>query len=240
MNNWNRDYLASFDGVQTNTIFCMWAGTNPMSPQRIQALWSIYNNTRCPVVYINHQSLRDWEKPEYPYHPAFEYLSDTHKSDYIRCYLMHHYGGGWTDIKHTSADWRPHFAELRSSNALALGYQEIPDGIPHIKGPLGDELRLNHKKNIGLCAFIFKQYSVITHAWAQALNSKLDSLLEPLRKNPATTPQDQLGLKKQDGSISEYPIEWAGILGEFFHPIMYKHHQRILQRPVQPQFYGYR
>ncbi len=211
-----------------------------MSSQRIQALWSIYNNTRCPVVYINHQSLRDWEKPEYPYHPAFEYLSDTHKSDYIRCYLMHHYGGGWTDIKHTSADWRPHFAELRSSNALALGYQEIPDGIPHIKGPLGDELRLNHKKNIGLCAFIFKQYSVITHAWAQALNSKLDSLLEPLRKNPATTPQDQLGLKKQDGSISEYPIEWAGILGEFFHPIMYKHHQRILQRPVQPQFYGYR
>jgi hypothetical protein len=211
-----------------------------MSSQRIQALWSIYNNTRCPVVYINHQSLRDWEKPEYPYHPAFEYLSDTHKSDYMRCYLMHHYGGGWTDIKHTSADWRPHFAELRSSNALALGYQEIPDGIPHLKGPLGDELRANYRQNIGLCAFIFKRHSVITHEWIQVLNLKLDSLLNRLRENPAIAPQDQLGLKRQDGGISKYPIEWAEILGEIFHPIMYTHRRYVKQVPIEPLFHSYR
>lgn len=240
MNNWNRDYLASFDGVQSNTIFCMWAGTNPMSSQRIQALWSIYNNTRCPVVYINHQSLRDWEKPEYPYHPAFEYLSDTHKSDYMRCYLMHHYGGGWADIKHTSADWRPHFAALKTSGALALGYQEIADGIPHIKGPLGDKLRANYKENIGLCAFIFKRYSTITYKWTEQLNSKLDSLLSRLREHPAATPQDQLGLKNPNGGISEYPIEWAGILGEIFHPITYEHKDQIIQGNLAPLFYGYR
>jgi hypothetical protein len=153
---------------------------------------------------------------------------------------MHHYGGGWADIKHTNTDWRPHFAKLRSSNALALGYQEIADGIPHIKGPLGDELRANHKQNIGLCAFIFKRYSAMTHAWAQALDSKLDSLLDALHKNPATAPQDQLGLKKRDGSISTYPVEWAGILGEIFHPITYQHRDQIIQGDLAPLFYGYR
>jgi hypothetical protein len=153
---------------------------------------------------------------------------------------MHHYGGGWADIKHTSADWRPYFAKLRSSDALALGYQEIPDGIPHIKGPLGDELRENHKENIGLCAFILKRYSVITHEWAQTLNSKLDSLLNPLRENPATTPQDQLGLKKSDGSTSRYPVEWAGILGEIFHPITYQYRDLVLQAHIEPRLYGYR
>ena len=240
MTSWQRDYLANFDGIQSNTIFCMWAGTNPMSAQRIQALWSIYNNTRCPIVFINHQSLRDWEKPEHPYHPAFEYLSDTHKSDYIRCYLMHHYGGGWTDIKHTSTDWRPHFATLKTSSALALGYQEIADGIPHIKGPLGDKLRANYKENIGLCAFIFKRYSTITYEWTEKLNSKLDSLLSRLREHPAATPQDQLGLKNPNGGISEYPIEWAGILGEIFHPITYENRTMILQSTIAPKFYAYR
>jgi hypothetical protein len=218
----------------------MWAGTNPMSAQRIQALWSIYNNTRCPIVFINHQSLRDWEKPEYPYHPAFEYLSDTHKSDYIRCYLMHHYGGGWTDIKHTSADWRPHFAALRSSTALALGYQEIADGIPHIKGPLGDELRRNYKKNIGLCAFIFKKNSSLTNAWINQLDEKLSQLQPELRINPARHPQDQIGVKLFDGSLSKYPINWAGILGEIFHPITYVNQSEIIQAVIEPRFYGYR
>jgi hypothetical protein len=240
VSSWNRDYLASFDGVQSNTIFCMWTGTNPMSSQRIQALWSIYNNTRCPVVYINHQSLRDWEKPEYPYHPAFEYLSDTHKSDYMRCYLMHHYGGGWADIKHTSADWRPHFAKLRSSSALALGYQEIPDGIPHLNNSLGNEIRLNHDKTIGLCAFIFKKQSEITYEWYEQLCATLDQLIEQLALHPATHPQDQFGLTLPNGKRSEYPIKWADILGEIFHPLVYKYQSQILKSPIEPRFFGYR
>jgi hypothetical protein len=153
---------------------------------------------------------------------------------------MHHYGGGWADIKHTSADWRPHFAKLRSSNSLAVGYQEIADGIPHIKGPLGDELRLNYKENIGLCAFIFKRYSIITYEWWEKLNSKLDSLHSLLRQNPAATPQDQLGMKKPDGSVSKYPIEWAGILGEIFHPIAYHNRRNIAQGLPCPLFTNYR
>lgn len=240
MNDYKRDFLARFDGLQSNVIFCMWAGQNEMSTQRIQALWSIYNNTHCPIMFINHRSVRDWEKPESPYHPAFDYLSYTHQSDYIRTYLMHHYGGGWADIKQTFSDWRPFFDKLRKSDALALGYQELPDGIPHLKNAVGDMLRLNYKDNIGLCAFIFKRNSVFTHEWFELLHKKLDELLPVLRKHPATHPQDQYGLRLPSGLQSMYPINWADILGEIFHPIAYKNRLKIIQSDIAPQFYAYR
>ena len=153
---------------------------------------------------------------------------------------MHHYGGGWADIKHTSVDWRPDFAKLRSSNALALGYQEIPDGIPHIDGPLGDELRLNYEKNIGLCAFIFKRSSVITQEWYDTLVKKLNERLPELKQHPATHPQDQRNGILSDGTKSRYPIRWAELLGEIFHLITYRNRAEILQSQIAPKFYAYR
>ncbi len=158
----------------------------------------------------------------------------------MRCYLMHHYGGGWADIKHTTADWRPHFDRLRRSDALVLGYQEIPDGIPHIKGPLGDELRANYSRNIGLCAFIFKRDSETTAAWLKSLHETLDSLHDKLKNNPATHPQDSTGMSLPCGSKSSYPVSWSGILGDIFHPLMYKNREKILQDDIKPLFYGYR
>jgi hypothetical protein len=153
---------------------------------------------------------------------------------------MHHYGGGWADIKHTSADWRPFFDKLKKSNALALGYTELPDGIPHISGANGDELRANYRKNIGLCAFIFKKTSQITVQWYSALIKILDDKFEQLSRHPASHPQDQLGLRLPDGSASNYPITWSGILGDIFHPLMYRSNAKILQDSIQPQFFGYR
>ncbi len=240
LENRNRDFLSEFNGVQSNTIFCLWAGSNAMSPQRIQALWSIYNNTRCQIAFINSNSIRDWERPEYPFHPAFDDLSDTHKSDYLRCYLMHHYGGGWADIKHTSSDWRPSFRKLRQSDSLALGYQEIPEGIPHISGPLGDEIRLNYHSVIGLCAFIFKKQSEITLNWIKSTHQTLDIFETELKSHPAKHPQDQKNLLLPDGSRSRYPLEWATILGEIFHPIVYRSRERILQSKIMPALFGYR
>jgi hypothetical protein len=153
---------------------------------------------------------------------------------------MHHYGGGWADIKHTSADWRPHFDRLRRSDALALGYQEIPDGIPHIKGPLGDELRANYSGNIGLCAFIFKRDNETTAAWLKSLHETLDSLHDKLKNNPATHPQDCTEMALPHGRKSTYPVSWSGILGDIFHPLMYKNRKKILQGHINPLFYGYR
>ena len=37
--------------------------------------------------------------PQYPIHPAYNFLSNIHRSDYLRCYFMHILGGGYADIK---------------------------------------------------------------------------------------------------------------------------------------------
>lgn len=50
--------------------------------------------------------------PEEPIHKAFEFLSLIHKSDYLRCYLLYHYGGGYTDVKHLHTDLKPYFKRL--------------------------------------------------------------------------------------------------------------------------------
>ena len=63
--------------------------------------------------------------PEHPLHKGFEYLSAVHKSDYLRCYFMRFYGGGYSDIKHLHFDFEPYFKKLFESPSVkyAIGYR---------------------------------------------------------------------------------------------------------------------
>ena len=47
------------------------------------------------------------------------------------------------------------------------------------------------------------------------MNSKLDLLI----KYPSKSTRDHTGKILEDGTTSKYPIEWAEILAEIFHPI---------------------
>jgi len=53
---------------------------------------------------------------EHPLHEAYEYLSETHKADYLRTYFMHFYGGGYSDIKRSSGSWLKAFDDLENSD----------------------------------------------------------------------------------------------------------------------------
>lgn len=235
------DFPGSFDGVAANTVFCAWTGSNAMSDQRIAALWSILNNLRCPVAFLNPYTLRHWELPAAPFHPAFDLLSATHRADYLRCYLMHHFGGGYTDLKASSTSWWPFFARLRASPALALGYTEVgPSGVAPVPGPMGDVLRANHAALLGVCAFIFRRQTPLTSAWYQETVRRLDAKWEALQRHPARHPQDQWGARFDDGSVSEYPFAWTELLGDIFHPLMYEYRDQLLHDDIAPQFHGYR
>jgi hypothetical protein len=52
---------------------------------------------------------------ESPIPPAYPLLTPIHKSDYARAYLMHHYGGGYGDVKHYQFDWRPYLERLEQN-----------------------------------------------------------------------------------------------------------------------------
>lgn len=237
----SNEFLRNFDGLQSRTIFCLWTGDELMSENRLKALWSLFKNTACPVAFITKETISEWVHPDYPLHPAFQYLSSTHKSDYLRCYLMHLYGGGYADIKMTRKSWVPFFSKIQSSDdAFALGYQELPHGIPHVQGETGDVIRAAHKELIGLCAFIFKSKSAITSQWYSALNMILERKLEALIEDPGRHPLDQYGVTLPNGKSSSYPLRWAEILGEILHPLLYKHREKLLQSDIEPIFNNYR
>lgn len=232
----------SYDGLKGDVVFCAWTGHNQLSPQRAECLLSIYQRTFCPVILITPHNLAEWIRPEASFHPAFEYLSEVHKADYIRCYFMHHFGGGYTDIKRTLNSWKPLFQRVRSTpDAFGLGYTEIgPHGIPHITGPLGDELRANARELIGNCAYIFRKNTDFTRAWINQTHQTLDIQLQSLRANPAQHPMDQLGVTLPNGMSSRYPLRWAELLGEIFHPLVYRFRSQILHADIAPDFRAYR
>lgn len=60
-----------------------------------------------------------------PLHPSYSFLSGVHRSDYLRCYLMHHYGGGYSDIKHMHFDIGPLINRLEEGpkDIYVSGYQ---------------------------------------------------------------------------------------------------------------------
>ncbi len=234
------EFLNKFDGIQSRSIFCLWTGNDEMSPNRIQALWSIFNQTGCSVIYINQNNLNSWIKPEYPIHPAYNFLSSTHKSDYLRCYFMHHYGGGYTDIKKTNVNWHPFFEKIEKSHKYALGYRELAHGIPHLTGQIGDEIRTVHNQLIGLCSFIFKKNTPLTHNWLDKMHGLLDEKYPLLNANPALHPMDQTDAILPNGIKSKYPLRWAELLGEIFHPLIYLNKELLIIDNIEPDFSGYR
>lgn len=212
-----------------------------MSENRLKALWSIFKNPGRPIAFITHDTLDQWTHPEFPLHPAYTYLSSTHKSDYLRCYLMHHYGGGYTDIKQTDVHWETFFTQLESSpDQLALGYTEVSHGIPHVHGELGNQIRATHKELIGLCAFIFKSETELTTAWINQVHKLLDQKIPLLQKHPGQFHLDQSGLILSDGSPSPYPLRWAEILGEILHPLFYSYRDKLIKAFIEPRFSDYR
>jgi hypothetical protein len=64
--------------------------------------------------------------------------------------------------------------------------------------------------------------------------------------HPAKHPQDQFGVLIEGvlGSNSQYPspypLRWAEILGEIFHPLTYANKADLLQGDIAPIFHSYR
>ena len=98
---------------------------------------------------------------------------------------MHVYGGGYTDIKYTTKNWRPYFEHLNNPNVLGVGYTEIsPNGIAPVGGSLEIEMKKNYQKMIGFCAMIFKEQTALTSEWLSSLNQTLSEKYELLKKIP--------------------------------------------------------
>lgn len=206
-------------------LFCLWTGENAMSVNRAACLRDVRERTGVDVRLLTPENIENYVLPDVPLHPAYPFLSATHKADYLRTYLMHFYGGGYADVKIQRCDWNGSFEALLSDpRLLGVGYPEIG-----ARGVANDSVREHWERLVGTGAFIFRPNTTLTRAWFERLTAVLDERLDELRCHPASNPQD----RREDGT--GYPIEWTEILGRIFHPLNYEFHDRIARTLVCPE-----
>ena len=188
-------------------IFCFWTGRNDMSPTRAACLASMRENAGVPVSFLTWREWLGMILPEAPLHPGFKYLSCNHKSDYLRCYFMHHFGGGYSDIKYFGSqnNWRLCFDIMEAFPQIeVIGQPEMIGGTP-IKDfdTPHDVTRL-----LANCYFICRPHSEFTTEWYNRLMGRMEEYLPMLENHPAT---DVFG--RNEG----YPVPWSALMGELFH-----------------------
>lgn len=224
-------------------IFCIWSGYNEMSEDRAKCLDLIQKKSGVTVQLVSPKNLSDWIKPEYPLHETFDCLSLTHKADYLRAYLMHHYGGGYTDIKATGFNWVSYFDLLdQYASMFFIGYRE-PD--PAFIVTDSAEIRENFYNLCGVCHFIFRPNTIFTKTWLDTIHSILDSKQDLLHKYPGSYhPRAVTGGVHGEDDIfkdSQYPLSWNEILAKILHLLMYKHMSSYLSlMPIPKLQYQYR
>lgn len=230
------DKIKLKDTKMQRKLYMFWTGNNQPSNARIRAVNATMQSCNVEFILKVGDSVHELELPEYPFHEAYNYLSLTHKADYLRCYVMHHYGGGYADIKIWDFDWNPYFDALENSDRWAIGHRELsPDGVAIVPNdPLATVIKASYENLIGNCGYIFKPNTPFTTEWKKQLHLKLDSKLEELRSNPSRHPQDVINARFMDGTISRYPLRWAEILGEIFHKLCYQNQDKLI--PDLPRY----
>ncbi len=209
-------------------IFVFWTGTNQLTKNRKRCLLKLIKKTGVKIKLITPNNLHKYILKDFPLHPAYQYLSLVHKADYLRTYFMHHYGGGYSDIKEPTGNWIQSFYKLRYSNYWIIGYRESKYGVGV------HELQDKWQDLIGNGAYICKPKTPFTTEWYNELHKILDNKLEQLQLHPAKESRDWKG---KNGS--KYPLEWNEILGRIFHKLCYKYKDKIINTLPHPYYGNY-
>ena len=213
------------------TIYICWTGDNIMGPNRKRCYDSLKKKCDVKVTLVTIDNLTDFIVPGHPIHPAYKYLSFVHRTDYLRCYLMYHYGGGYSDIKDSTGNWNIHFDRLENSDKEICGYPELRGQAAQSAYKLQKKMGNTQPADqvlIGCCNFICKPKGQITSLWYEKLNRILDSKLEQLKLHPA----DNTMIFRGGGWPTfgkNYPIKWNEIMGNIFHEVCYLHNDRLLR-----------
>lgn len=226
--------------LENNVLFTIWFGKS-FTPNRNLQYLTLKKVSKCRIININENNIH---LLKYPIHKSFQYLSSIHKSDYLRCYLMYYYGGGYSDLKKTSSSWIPAFNKLKSNDKLwVVGYDcdgvALPSNLQRSLIDYNETTKefvklLQEKKKIfiGVGFFIFKKNTEIVIRWFNELNNRLDYFYEELKKNPAKFDRESKNGTPypswEGGNLNtKYPICWNRILGQIFYPLQLDYPDRI-------------
>lgn len=111
---WNWEELNAFYEIRPSkyVVYSFWGGSPKDIPNRKKFIIEELCALDVEAKVVSPQLFKYFEVPHAPIHPAFDLLTSVHKSDYFRGYVMHNYGGGYSDVKHSHFKWRPYFEEF--------------------------------------------------------------------------------------------------------------------------------
>ena len=208
--------------TQTNNfvhkkVFCFWTGTNELTNNRLRCLQVMKENIGVPVVLVTTENLKEFILPEYPLHKSYEYLSLTHRSDYLRMYFMHFYGGGYCDIKEVHHSWETFFDSFKDDDWV-IGFS-------------GKEWN----EKLGWSSMICKSNTPFTNDWFNIINNLLDEKYEELKNHPADHYTVLSGYERP-----EYPLQWSELMGKSFRVVVEKYSVHTLDTLPSPFLQMYR
>jgi hypothetical protein len=209
----------------TKTLYILWTEDNELTPRRKNNLEIIKEKCGVELKFLNHSDIPKYELADHKFHEAYQYLSATHKSDYLRSYLMHFYGGGYCDLKRAEWDWNEYFDELEQSDYLIMGYT-LSCHLDVAVDPLdiNKEIIINEWQNlIGFGAMICKPRTELTDIWFTGMTLILDQKFSDLQKFPAVHIRDKLSWVTNSG----YPLRWAEIGGTPFMQSCFKFKNKL-------------
>ncbi|MBV5315724.1 MAG: hypothetical protein JZU47_20670 [Prolixibacteraceae bacterium] len=212
-------------------VWCFWYD-GFMNENRTRSLELMKANLGVPLCLITKENLNEFILPDNPLHPTFQWLSDVHKSDYMRIYLLHHYGGGWHDIKPTQVNFSGVWKEFDDPEVYLVGRPEIKGGPAKIFDKEGEWMPDCWPFLVGCGWWVGRPGTPLSLEMYQNINLFLDSNYEALKKYPAKTPFD----RRKKNLFSKiplfhlfhkgYPLPWT-VFGNIFHPLNYKYRANV-------------
>jgi hypothetical protein len=221
-------------------VWCFWAGGR-MNDSRTLSFQMLRENIGVPVCMITPDNLAQFILTDSPLHASFPYLSAVHQSDYIRAYLLHHYGGAWHDVKATKVSFEKVWEGFSDPRIYFIGKPEIEGGPARIHDEQGRWMPDYWKELVSVVSWVGRAKTPFSNALLENLEAFLDKNLELLKKYPGKHPREKKieannffskNLKKLtykiQGRNADYPLPWT-VFGNIFHPLNYGYRENILK-----------
>jgi hypothetical protein len=150
-----------------------------MLGKRLEGFTTTQKSIQMPIILVTQDNVKEFEIPGHPLHPSFWYLTMTHKSDYIRHYFMHHYGGGYSDIKPRSKPWtEADYAVFDNESVWLNGVHE--EKRKWVAGNVSVQNAFRELASNG--GFIMRPYTPLSTLVTSRQNQVLDGITNALQK----------------------------------------------------------
>lgn len=212
-------------------LWIMWFG--PLGPTRRQSIERITRNARVPVTLLTEENFTTVGS-DLHYVAKSGVLSKNHLADYLRAYVMHHFGGAYQDVKPTQIDWRAQLERLNGDDdAWFIGSEELPYFKHHpawdkdfgnrgLLLPYATVAAQGGQCVTSNCYYAAKPYTPLTQRWLDLVTRKLDEYTPALFAHPAPYPRCCVQYKE-----AGYPLYWTELHGDLLHPLQVEYCRTI-------------